>query len=175
MRSLKVENQTMITHTYLMDISESEYVSRQAEVEELEEQSKNWAPNEKDYLCQSKWWDFCSCLTKVPQHQVEERAERGGCAGAGAGPGRSGARLGCDPLRRSQPHASAGLRSSHSHRLGLERLACHLPPASSRLVSGARYRYASAADELLLRFTFVDLLQPARSGVSLRWRTGSLV
>lgn len=130
------------------------------------------------YLCQSKWWDLVSCLTKVPQHHVDERAEREAVEGEGTDKtGRSGgARLGCEPLRRSRPHSSFCRRSSeHSHRLGFERFMSSLRSDSSRRVSGPRYRYVSAADELLLRFTFVDLLQPAYSGVLLRWTVGSLV
>lgn len=107
----------------------------------------------------------------MPQHQVEERVERGvaGAGGAGASSGRRSARLGCEPLRRSRPQFNFGLRSSaHSQRLGFDRFIWNFLSDSSRRVSGPRNRYASAADELLLRFTFVDLLQPDRSGVSLR-------
>lgn len=109
-----------------------------------------------DYLCQSKW-DLVICLTNVPQHQVVERAERAMGADGGARIW-AGARLGCDPLRRSHP-LHFGLRSSeHSHRLGLDRFIWNFRSDSNLLVSGPRYRYASAADELLLRFTFDDLL-----------------
>lgn len=103
------------------------------------------------------------CLTKVPQHQVDERAEREVVEGDGTDKTalKGAAKLGCDPLRRSRPHISFCLRSSeHSHKLGFERFMSNFRSDSSLLVSGPRYTYESAAEELLLRFTLVDLLQP---------------
>lgn len=114
----------------------------------------------------------------MPQHQVDERAERDAVEGEGTDRTalKGAAKLGWDPLRRSLPHNSFCLRSSeHSHRLGFERFMTNFCSDKSLLVSGPRYTYESAAEELLLRLTFVDLLQPEYSGVLLRWTVGSLV
>lgn len=130
-----------------------------------------------DYLCQSKWWDLVSCLTNDPQHQVEERAERlDGVAGAGLGAERTMRKgtlsVGWEPLRRSRPQFTFCLSE---YKLGFDLFSSNLRSDSNLLVSGARNKWVSAADELLLRLILETLLQPIYSGVALRWIIGILV